>query len=443
MERGYNDYLKHDLPFSMFNYLDASRPMVVLPLKYLGQVRSASTSKLSFTSFLNQSNVSEDIAGPLVHDLVIRIVRQDLNKSLNELVDPIQQATDKVFTQVIPQGQDWTTVTGQGLFWPLITHIMARILVGPELWDSEEWHTVTSTYLYVGMLASQHVREKYPRSLRWMAKYVDPYVKAIYATRRKGEDLLRPVVEARIVNAESRGDAYNDAIQWLVDSYRAKNEPVKVEQIMQDVAYLLAASVHGIVLTSLSALFDLIDRPASVDELRHEISQVYAKYGSWNRQSLHALLAMDSFFKESQRVHTPQHYTMQRRALEDFTFKDGLRIPAGTSIFLPSRLLGLDPDVHDNAGEFESSRWKKMREQGDATKNHLASLQDDMLPWGSGPHACPGRFLVQDVMKVIFVHMLTTYDVKYVDGVDCRPADTLEHTNCIPDMAASLMFKRG
>jgi len=54
MERGYNEYLKKDLPFSMFNYLDASTPMVVLPLKYLSQVRSASTSKLSFTSFLNK-----------------------------------------------------------------------------------------------------------------------------------------------------------------------------------------------------------------------------------------------------------------------------------------------------------------------------------------------------------------------------------------------------
>lgn len=264
-----------------------------------------------------------------MHDLVIRIVRQDLNKSLSrlylvviflallistldELIDPVQQVTDKTLAKIIPQGQGWTTLSGQALFWPLITRIMARNLLGPELWDNEEWHTVTSTYLYVGMLAAQHVRDRYPRPLRWLAKYVDPYVKAIYSTRRKGEQILKPALEARVANSESRdqgqgANTYNDGLQWLVDAYRAKDEPVKVEQIMQDVAYLLAASVHGIVLTSLSALFDLIDRPASIDEIRDEISQVYAEHGTWNRQSLGALHVMDSFFKESQRLHTSQH----------------------------------------------------------------------------------------------------------------------------------------
>src|SRR5690242_2489595 len=117
---------------------------------------------------------------------------------LDELIEPVQQVTDKTLAKIIPQGQDWTTLSGQTLFWPLITHVMARILIGPDLWDKEEWHTVTSTYLYVGMLAAQHVRNKYPRSLRWIAKYVDPYVKAIYSTRRKGEQILKPAVEAQI-----------------------------------------------------------------------------------------------------------------------------------------------------------------------------------------------------------------------------------------------------
>lgn len=133
--------------------------------------------------------------------------------------------------------------------------------------------------------------------------------------------------------------------------------------------------------------------------------------------------------------------TMQRIAMEDFTFKDGLTIPAGISIFLPSRLLGHDPDIHADASEFDAKRWKKMKEQGDATKNHLASLQDDMLPWGSGPHACPGRFLVQDTMKIIFIQILTKYDFNYAGGVTSRPPDVLEHTNCIPDMSTLLSFK--
>jgi hypothetical protein len=54
LERGYEEYLKKGIPFAMFNFMDVSTPIVTLPVKYLGEVRSASASKLSFTSFLNK-----------------------------------------------------------------------------------------------------------------------------------------------------------------------------------------------------------------------------------------------------------------------------------------------------------------------------------------------------------------------------------------------------
>ncbi len=133
--------------------------------------------------------------------------------------------------------------------------------------------------------------------------------------------------------------------------------------------------------------------------------------------------------------------TMQRRALEDWTFKDGLHIPASTSIFMPSRLLSRDPDVHPNGTEFDAKRWKRMREEGDATKFHFASLQDTMLPWGSGPHACPGRFLVQEIIKSLLIQLVTRYDMKFPEGVDRRPPDVPNQTSSFPDTRTPLLFK--
>jgi len=54
LEQGYEQYLKKGLPYSMFNCMDAPTPMAVLPVKYLEEVRNASSSKLSFTSLLNK-----------------------------------------------------------------------------------------------------------------------------------------------------------------------------------------------------------------------------------------------------------------------------------------------------------------------------------------------------------------------------------------------------
>ena len=54
LERGYQQYLKKGLPFSMFNCMDMSKPMAVLPVKYLEEVRNANSTKLDFATLLNK-----------------------------------------------------------------------------------------------------------------------------------------------------------------------------------------------------------------------------------------------------------------------------------------------------------------------------------------------------------------------------------------------------
>lgn len=44
-----------------------------------------------------------------------------------------------------------------------------------------------------------------------------------------------------------------------------------------------------------------------------------------------------------------------------------------------------------------------------------------MLPWGSGHNACPGRFMVQEVFKLIFINLVTKYDMRCVEGVESPP----------------------
>jgi cytochrome P450 len=227
------------------------------------------------------------------------------------MIEPIQQACDKTLSALLPPSQDWTPHNGQTLLWPLVSRIMARAFVGPELWDSQEWHWVVATYFQAGLAASQRIRDRYRPWLRWSAKYFDKDVKAIRAARQKGQQLLRPLIDARVADAldrpRGREPAFNDAVQWLVDAYIAENKPVKADQVMQDEAFLVAASLHGTTFTALSVLFDLIDRPESLAEIRAEISHVYAEHGSWTRQSLGALRILDSFMKESQRLHNFQY----------------------------------------------------------------------------------------------------------------------------------------
>jgi len=47
----------------------------------------------------------------------------------------------------------------------------------------------------------------------------------------------------------------------------------------------------------------------------------------------------------------------------------------------------------------------------------MASTADSLI-WGRGPYACPGRYMVQDVLKLMFVHILMHYDFKYPEEGD-------------------------
>jgi cytochrome P450 len=234
---------------------------------------------------------------------------------LDGLIQPLQQTCDHALKASIPPCPDWTLVNGQMLLWPLISRLITLALLGPELASSEEWFGVVMAYFQAGRSALQRIRDEYQPWLRWAAKYFDNDVKAIYAARRRGEEILKPVIEARIADAIARASngqqqpGFNDGIQWLVDSYKAENKPVKASEIMQDVAFLLAASLESTTVNALSILFDLVERPESVAEIRKEASTVYAEHGGWNRQSLAALRTLDSFLKESQRLNTFQFST--------------------------------------------------------------------------------------------------------------------------------------
>ncbi|KAJ7660426.1 hypothetical protein B0H17DRAFT_832480, partial [Mycena rosella] len=55
-------------------------------------------------------------------------------------------------------------------------------------------------------------------------------------------------------------------------------------------------------------------------------------------------------------------------------------------------------------------------------KRHMVSTGTDHLPFGTGKHACPGRFFAATELKAMLAHLVLNYDVKAeVEGV--RPPD--------------------
>lgn len=211
---------------------------------------------------------------------------------------------------------DWTPVLTYQFLLKVFSRVTARSLVGPELCDSQEWQDIILGFTNSAFKASHGVRARYHPWTRWMAKYLDEDVKNVYRLRKRAGNLLRPILDARKAEykVRTRGSKseHDDGIQWLLDAYRSTGSTITPDKLAQDEFIITIASIHSSAATALSILYDLMDRPDSLMEIQEEISMVLQQHGGWTRQSLGALRIMDSFMKESQRIHTLQQCKLSK-----------------------------------------------------------------------------------------------------------------------------------
>jgi cytochrome P450 len=83
-------------------------------------------------------------------------------------------------------------------------------------------------------------------------------------------------------------------------------------------------------------------------------------------------------------------------AVKDMTLSDGTYIPKGTLLLAPSLAISADNEVYSNTDTFDGLRYYKMRKDSAVNENRFqfTSTSGTMLHFGTGRHACPGRWWV-------------------------------------------------
>ena len=190
--------------------------------------------------------------------------------------------------------------------------------------------------------------------------------------------------------------------------------------------------------------------------LREEVEEVVKSEG-WTKSGLDQMHKIDSFIKEAQRLNPlsickchPLSFVdlttnfllvpFTRLAVNDFTFSDGTAIPRGALVSVSSPTVHLNDKVYEDPLKFDGFRFSKMRE-GSAKRVGMVSSNPDHLSFGQGRHMCPGRHLAACELKLMFAHIVTTYDVKLeIEGV--RPPDMWVMASCVPNPKANVLFRK-
>lgn len=339
-----------------------------------------------------------------------------------------------------------------------VAQVTTRVLCGQELARNEEWIKMSVKTTINAMQTAAAIREKYPPYLRWLAPYLMKGPKLSLANRRRAAEVISPIMEKRMAG-KGDGTGHGDGIQWLIAASGARRKSVL--ELADEQLFLTIASIHSTSASTLSILHDLADHPMDHENILKELETVQKSCGGmWTKESLYKLERLDSFMKESQRVHPiglgqfvrsarilgshgvadKRAVTVTRSAVKPYTFKDGFHLPANTLISFPMAELNHDPDIWHDTDTFDGSRFLRLRQQGDPNAWQFAFVGENSINFGAGTHACPGRYYVSQEIKLMLAHLLLKYEITWPEGKR-RPANMAHDFATPPSPMAEMMFR--
>lgn len=194
----------------------------------------------------------------------------------------------------------------------LVHYISNRILVGPELCRRRDYRAATES------LNMSHIIY----GAIWNFLPLGPFRKPFYNVfcipyrmqiRRAMKNFLIPNIEHRM--AQRNNPHYKkhlDTIQLMVDMPPASPKEDDAFRHSIRILHLHFASTGSNISLVHHTLWQILQKPEYVEEIRSEIGTVLQKFGPWDSQhTLNHLHLLDSFIREMLRFHTPSARTFR------------------------------------------------------------------------------------------------------------------------------------
>lgn len=106
--------------------------------------------------------------------------------------------------------------------------------------------------------------------------------------------------------------------------------------------------------------------------------------------------------------------------------------------------ISADDNVYENASEFDGLRFYKLGQRSAADENKFlfTSTSVNMMHFGGGRHACPGRFFASHEIKMIISTLILNFDLKFKEGQTTRPKGILRMLSYMPDPTREICFRK-
>ncbi|KIM38724.1 hypothetical protein M413DRAFT_447671 [Hebeloma cylindrosporum] len=428
-------------PNTMFKIPDLLEWVVVTPEpSVIDEIRKAPENSLSSADAFDEALQTEYTLGAQFtkNPYHAPIIRAKLTRALPQLMPEIHEEVVDAFNEFIPLTSDWSSVKALDTFMNVICRVSNRIFVGRPLCRDPEFVALNVQYTKDVAVAGTLLR-LVPTFLRPLANKL---VSNVPKRMREGLKQLAPLFAARRKQREAskyHDEQPLDILTWMLDE--AKGEEATDWYLTARILAVNFAAIHTSSMTFTHAFYYLAAFPEYMKPLREEVEDIVQREG-WTKAGIDQMHKIDSFIKESQRLHPLTIVAMKRIAVNDHTFSDGTTVPRGTTIGIALDSVHLNEKIYPDALRFDPFRFVKLKEQDITGRRFdLVTTGVDSLGFGHGRHSCPGRYFAACELKLMLAHVVMNYDVK-LENEGVRPKDMWLMVSCVPNPDAKVLFRK-
>ncbi|KAK0724049.1 cytochrome P450 [Lasiosphaeris hirsuta] len=423
-------------------YQEGYEKVVVISPKYLVELKKLPDNVLSFDGAVAESmhvkytKLSTDATG------IATAIKSSLTPALPRLSLSLADEVEASFRAELPPCDDWTPVKLNKKLLRIVAMASGRVFVGPELCRDEKYLDAAINYT-IELINGRRAVDAIPP---WKRPFVAPWlpeIRALEGRIKQADNFLRPIVEER--KRLGKDEEPDDMLAWLMasEAKHGTTDSKRLAKLQLDISF---AAIHTTSIATTNCFYQLAADPTLAPILRDEIRSVLAEHnGQMTAPALQAMKKLDSFIKEAMRLDPTSATSFQRKVLKQFTMSNGQVIPAGVVVEVPAIAVAFDPELFPNPTEFQPFRFSEMREKSGAeaaAKEQFVSVSTNHLTFGYGRHACPGRFLAANEIKMILATAVLMYDIRNVNGVEGRYPNLVFGSSSVPDPSRELLMKR-
>ncbi|QDS73163.1 hypothetical protein FKW77_002128 [Venturia effusa] len=429
LEKGYKNFR------CVFRMDTPEGPMVVVPPHMMDEMKNINEENMDNISALSDMTESKLTGITSTTPMMNHLVKGDLTASLStahhdarlkfsltppDRINPrLAKTAEEAVATEIPNCPEWTKVPFFQCLLNIVAIVSGDIFLGPEMCRNEEYMKLSVGYT-LDAFAGIHKLKQWRKWMRPIGRYFVPELKVANAYRSRSNKFLGPLIKQRRAMIEQGADLPDDLLSWTMRKTSKFPEEIKSDD---DIAFmqlrLSLAAIHTTSNTGGILMRDIVTQPGLVQALRAEIEEVLARHnGVFSTKALYEMRLLDSAMKESQRMHMLGPMMYHNKTRRGITLSDGTYIPPNTTITGASLASAMDPSKWPNPETYDPYRFLKMRQASDedAGKHQFVTLNKDMVTFGYGKHACPGRFFAANEIKIIFINILRRFDIETREG---------------------------